>query len=461
MSKTILSFSSDLGYWCDEWSDMSRNTSYSVSILLGEIGKDKDKILPISKDPYVPQNGDKVFFLPGVNVPRIKFKNLCDEAGIRTVRDVNKANVFVANNNTLNKVISTTRAYKVKTDRFKELMAKDEFISKVDEHHYQKMVDALEFYTETHVFVDRPTSRLMMEYVFPTKREPSTEEITSVLEQYQELVSTANQFIIYDESTIIDQLNGEDAAIIDHVVYEQLKIMLESKDNDNTVLAMEIMANCKYSASLVHLMLLFYHHSNVFYNSTTKNHVNFKSLLSWLDLTPGGLTMNADDCIELLKEKGQLVPDKVNTLLSYIGEDIASTGDTEHFRMKHISLSPELLADMGVNYSYQVQPEYVPPVPEVEDEGPEEEGQVEEIADEDITEAIARIERKELKEELIALDAKEDLEPVKEEIASEEDIVHDLYGVDNDNIETSLTAEPVSNNNQITQTDDSDDFEWF
>lgn len=460
MSKTILSFSSDLGYWCDEWSDMSRNTTYSVSILLGEVGPDKEKILPISKNAYVPQNGDKVFFLPGVNVPRIKFKNLCDEAGIRTVRDINKANVFVGNNNTLNKVVSTTWAYKVKTDRFKELMAKDQFISKVDEHHYQKMVDALEFYTETHVFVDRPTSRLMMEYVFPTKKEPINQEITSVLEQYQELVSAANQFIVYDESTIIDQLNGDDAAIIDHVVYEQLKIMLESKDNDNTVLAMEIMANCKYSASLVHLMLLFYHHGNIFYNASTKNHVNFKSLLSWLDLTPGNPNLDADECVTLLKEKGQLVPDKLNTLLSYIGKDVADDGDSKIFKMKHISLAPELLAEMGVNYSYQMQEEYIPPVPEVE-EAPEVEAEAEEISDEDLSEAFARIERKELKEELIALDAKEDLEPVKEEIASEEDVAHDLYGVDNDNIEVSLTPEPVSNNNQITQADESDDFEWF
>lgn len=461
MSKTILSFTSDMGYWADEWSDMSRDTSYNVSILLGEIGKDKENLLPISKDAYVPQNGDKVFFLPGVNVPRIKFKNLCDEAGIRTVRDLTKANVFVANNNTLNKVVSSTWAYKVKTDDFKSLIAMDNFIAKVDAHHCQKLADALEFYTEKHVFVDRPTSRLMMEYVFSTKREPTQEQITAVLEQYQDLVSAANQAIIYDESTIIDQLNGDDAAIIDHLVYEQLKIMLESKDHDNTVLAMEIMANCKYSASLVHLMLLFYHHGNIFYNASTKNHVNFKSLLSWLDLTPGNPNLNPDECVTLLKEKGQLVPDRLNTLLSYIGNDVAYKGNTEIFKMKHVSLAPELLAEMGVNYSYQMQEEYIPPVPEVEEEGPEEQDQAEEISDEDLSEAFARIERKELKEELIALDAKEDLEAVKEEIASEEDIVHDLYGVDNDNIEVSLTPEPVSNNNQTTQADESDDFEWF
>jgi hypothetical protein len=296
MSKTILSFASDMGYWADEWSDMANNTNYTVSILLGEIGKDKENLLPISKDAYVPQNGDKVFFLPGVNVPRIKFKNLCDEVGIRTVRDVTKANVFVANNNTLNKVVSSTWAYKVKTDDFKSLIALDQFIAKVDGYHCEKLANALEFYTESHVFVDRPTAQLMMAYVFPTKKEPIHQEITAVLEQYQELVGAANQFIIYDESTIIDQLNGEDAAVIDHAVYQQLKIMLESKDHDNTVLSMEIMANCKYSASLVHLMLLFYYHGNVFYNSSTKNHVNFKSLLSWLDLTAGNPNLDADEC---------------------------------------------------------------------------------------------------------------------------------------------------------------------
>ena len=72
------------------------------------------------------------------------------------------------------------------------------------------------------------------------------------------------------------------------------------------------------------------------------------------------------------------------------------------------------------------------------------------------------MERNELKSELIALEAKEDLEAVKEEIASEEDVAHQLYGVDNDNIEVSLTPEPVSNNNQITETNGSiNDFDWF
>lgn len=456
MSKTILNFSSDLGYWCDDFNDMASETSYSISVLLGEIGSDKELILPISKSDYVPKNGDKVFFLPGVNVPRIKFKNLCDESGIRTVRDAAKANIFVANNNTLNKVVTTTWAYKIKTSDFKALTEMSHFISKMDGHHYQKITDALEFYTEKHVFVDRPTSRLIMKYVYKQDREPKSDQITAVLEDYKVLVDFANQNIVYDESTIIDQLNGDEAAIIDHTIYNQLKVMLESSDNDNTVLAMEVMANCKYSASLIHLITLFYYHGDVFYNSHTKNHVNFKSLLGWLGLTPGRPYFGSDDTIGVLRDKGQLTPDKLNTLLSYIGDDVAQRGDTDIFKMKHITLAPDLLAEMNINYSYQMQSEFDVAIPEVE-----EVLETEEISDEDLSEAFTRIERNELKEELIALEAKEDSEVLKEEISLEEDLAYEIYGEDTVAVEASLTPEPLSNNNQITQANESDDFEWF
>jgi hypothetical protein len=452
MSKTILNFTSDLGYWCDDFSDMPSHTSYDVSVLLGEVGADKDLILPISKLDYVPKNGDKVFFLPGVNVPRIKFKNLCDESGIRTVRDAAKANVFIANNNTLNKVVKTVHAFKIKTADFVALTQMSDFT--VDDHDHQKMTDALEFYTEPYVFVDRPTSRLIMKYVYKQAREPKTEPITSITENYQVIVNYANKFTVYDESTIIDQLNGEDAAVIDQTVYNQLKIMLESSDNDNKVLAMEVMANCKYSASLVHLITLFYYHGDIFYDMHTKNHVNFKSLLGWMGLTTSSPFIGRDQAVDTLREKGQLTPDKLNTLLSYIGNDVAATGDSSVFIMKHITLTPELLAEMNVNYSYQMQSEFEVIVPEAE----EEQDQVEEISDEDMSEAFSRMERNELKEELIALEAKGDIEENKGHLDSEDSNQQELA---EEVIEVSLTPEPVSNDHQITQTNESNDFDWF
>ena len=157
-----------------------------------------------------------------------------------------------------------------------------------------------------------------------------------------------------------------------------------------------------------------------------------------------------DDLCDILKDKGQLTPDRLNIFLDHSHQDILNRGDSRYFKVKTITLDEEILASLNTNYTYAtVYKDYVP----VEIE--------EEVSDEDITDAFTMMERNELKEELIALEAKEDLEAVKEEIASEEDVAHQLYGVDNDNIEVSLTPEPVSNNNQITETNDTDDFEWF
>ena len=444
MSKTILSFSSGLGYWCDDFADMSYNTSYDISVLTGEIGDDRNNLLPISKDDYVPVNGDKVYFLPGVNVPRIKFKNLCDEVGIRTVRDYTKANVFVANNNTLNKLVNTTWAYKVKKSDFESLIKTKSFAKKMDEHHLQKMEDALEFYTESYVFVDRPTTRLMMKYVLKTAKEPRQEKITSVLAEHQEMLSQLSQARIYDEGTIIDQLNGEDAAIIDAAVYKQLETMLLSTDEDHKVLAMEIMANCKYSASLIHLMLLFYHHGNIFYGSPNKNHVNFKSLLSWLDLTPGNPYLKADQCVTLLREKGQLEHAKLDELLSYIGQDISSNGNTQLFKVKQITVVPELLAEMNSNYSYQMTEDFIPAIPEEE---------VTPVGEEELPEyEFAAEDNFDLEGPEMDQNETEVVEVVSEQITLEQTEVKQDSEEDK--------QEDLSNNHQINSTNESS-IDWF
>jgi hypothetical protein len=47
------------------------------------------------------------------------------------------------------------------------------------------------------------------------------------------------------------------------------------------------------------------------------------------------------------------------------------------------------------------------------------------------------------------------------EILTESELAHDLYGVDNENIEVTLKTELLSNNNQINQTNESTDIDWF
>ena len=273
----------------------------------------------------------------------------------------------------------------------------------------------------------------------------SQDKILSISEDFIKLSEAFEGKTIYEESTIIDKLNGQDASVIDAPMFEQLSTMFQSTDEDNHVLAMEILANCKYSASLPYMLLLFKDFSGQMYNSHTKNHVNFKSLVGWLN----GNILNRnslDDLCDILKDKGQFVPENLNILLNHSHKDILDRGDSKYFKIKVITLEEEELANLNINYEYKtVNTDYVPV--EVE----------EEVSDEDIEAALTMMERNELKSELIELEAnlaKGDLEEFKGHEISEEVITEEA-------IETPLELEVESNNHQITQTNEHNDIDWF
>jgi hypothetical protein len=191
--------------------------------------------------------------------------------------------------------------------------------------------------------------------------------------------------------------------------------------------------------------------------------------LSWLDLTPGNPHINRDDTVKILREKGQLTPDKLDKVLGYIQDDVVRNGNSQYFKMKTVSINPELLEEMNVNYSYQTQADFVPSVPEAEinqqedvntdevredlihDEKPVDEAEI------DLVEEIPTIEAQ---EDQIVLESSEEVSE-SELNKTEEELAHELYGVDNDNIEVTLPVQPISNNNQIEEINGGDDFEWF
>lgn len=446
MPEQILFIESDLGYWGQV--EEHDSIQLTVKSQIGNYDTDINQLLSISKNVYVPQKGDKICFMPGVSIPRVKFKNLSLAHGIKTVRNPEDANVFFANTGSIHKMTTSIWGFRVKTDEFKTLMEDTEFTDKMDSYHVDRVNTALEFYTNEYVLVDRAlANHLTTSKDFSTMKDNSRALVIS--DEFKELIDAAQGKMIYDESGVIDQLNGDNASVIDEAMYQQLTTMFESSDKDNHVLAMEIMANCKYNASLVYMLLLFKTQSNVMYNCHTKSHVNFKSLVNWISDDILGRD-HIDSICKILHEKGQFTPDKLDIILNHCKDDIIYGGSKDYFKVKTITVDPKYLVEMNNNYNYAVQDEFTPIVPEGQEveevipvgivQAPESEFAVEdnfEIADEDIELAITRIERSELKSELIALEAesaKEDLPPVKEE--------------------------EESNNNQINKEDESS-IDWF
>ena len=329
----------------------------------------------INQNGYTPMKGDKLYFLPGVNIPRIKLKDLATKFGIRTVRDVSEANVIFGSSKTKDKMTGYTWKYKIPTTIVQLFF--ETYKNDMDDYQYSKLENALEFYTEEYILTDWSTARNFTDNDLPqwnsysqqpqflsfnASRNTSSEHVHEVNKDYIHLYDLIKGKEIIDESCLLDQLNGDDAVIIDADMFTQLSTMFNSSDDDNHILAMEIMANSKYKESLLYIEMIFKNHAYTIGQSNTKNHVNFKSLLSYLGKNNRYIDTSLDDIMDSLISKKVLTKDKVDILLENYGEEIKNRGDSTYFKVQTITVNEDTLSLLNENYNYKVIEDYEPSI---------------------------------------------------------------------------------------------------
>ena len=329
----------------------------------------------INQNGYTPMKGDKLYFLPGVNIPRIKLKDLATKFGIRTVRDVSEANVIFGSSKTKDKMTGYTWKYKIPTTIVQLFF--ETYKNDMDDYQYSKLENALEFYTEEYILTDWSTARTFTDNDLPQwnsysqqpqflsfneSRNTSSEHVHEVNKDYIHLYDLIKGKEIIDESCLLDQLNGDDAVIIDADMFTQLTTMFDSSDDDNHILAMEIMANSKYKESLLYIEMIFKNHAYTIGQSNTKNHVNFKSLLSYLNKNNRYIDTSLDDIMDSLISKKVLTKDKVDILLENYSEEIKNRGDSTYFKVQTITVNEDTLSLLNENYNYKVIEDYEPSI---------------------------------------------------------------------------------------------------
>jgi hypothetical protein len=423
---------------------------YSVDIRPMVLSKD-EITLNYTTEPYVPSKGDKFYFLPGVNIPRIKLKDLSLEHKIKTVRDINDATHIFAGNGTMHKMMSRQWHNTLSKSIF--LAYIDCIKDQMDDYYLEKINAAFEHYTldkiivrfsgwyfKNNTSISHPKYAEIMACGIADSMNYDSHAFYSADESYEGVLKQLATVTVYPEDALLVHVNGEDAAVIDAIMFEQISDMFKSSDKDNHVLAMEIMANCNYKESLLYIELLFKDFANVISNTHTKNHVNFKSLISYLGKNKNYLYTDIDGVMNSLTDKGVLDIDKINVIMDKYHSEIMSGGDSRYFKVKTVTVNEDTLALLNNNYTYEILQDYQPEVVDIQAE-PEEEIEELEIADEDMVAAFTNLERNELKSELIAL---EEANPVSESELN------------------NLAEEPelLSNNQQIEETNDTD-FDWF
>jgi hypothetical protein len=268
-----------------------------------------------------------------------------------------------------------------------------------------------------------------------------------VEDDYKDILDDIQNKTIFDESELLAMINGEDAVTITPEIYSQLVKMFESSDQDNHIMAMEIMANSNYIDSALYLLLLLEGYSHKIGDCHTRNHVNFKSMVSYFSIAVKEIAwLDPDKVAKKLVNLGLLTKDWTHVLLQERAEwFIRNIAYSSTFSVGQLVPTPEVQAAINDPYTgvieYKADSKEVGSVtesrifPEREIENEEEERVIsalymeEQIEDQLLEEAITRIERADLKEQLVEL-------------------------------ELTIEPEPESNNHQI-ETNESTDIDWF
>ena len=399
-------------------SDCDKIRGLDVNIIEG-LGDSLDTF--VNSKGYVPTKGDTIYLLPGVNIPRMKLKDLALNLGIRVVRDPAKATVVFSGKSSVGKVTTSTWYY------FADANIILENVNKLcnDIYYIDKLEVAISSTGAERVCSGWSDMRNTL--CNGNMDIYESQYFYGIEPEYQETYDAIQGKPIYCESELITNINGDDSTIIDYDVYKQLRSMFQSTDNDNHILAMEIMANSHYEKSVLYLLMLIADFNGIISNTHTKNHVNFKSMLAYFNWIPRNVShQDSEDIIKIIDGKGLLTLDMIQVLYKeYTDEIHRNIAYDEVFEIKEVTIKQDYLDKLNLTSLNLINPEELEVTATTVDEI---------VTDELIEAAFTNIERKELKSELIA---------IEEELSAAQGI-----------------TEEESNNNQIEETN-GDDFEWF
>lgn len=411
-----------------------------VELLYG-IPENKSDIYTVSKG-YVPAQGDSIYLMPGVNIPRVKLKDLALNLGVKIVRDAERANVIISGKATVNKITCGRWLRNAKTEEFTKYVEHLKNDMGFDGYYIDKYDTAVAACNPDVIYIEYSTSNDMATKGFKTTDNFSS-AVYFVEDDYKDILDGIQNKPIFDESELLALINGDDAVTITPEIYQQLVKMFQSSDQDNHIMAMEIMANSNYIESALYLLLLLEDFSHRIGECHTRNHVNFKSMVSYFNMAVKEIGyLDPDRVANKLIDLGLLTKEWTHILLQERADwFVRNIAHSSTFSVKEIV--PTAKVQMAINDSYTGVVEYA-------------------VDDKKI---VSVIESTVLPEREIESEEEERISDLEDEVFNKElgEIVNQIdESLENYPIteEELVIPEPESNNHQI-ETNESTDIDWF
>lgn len=282
------------------------------------------------------QPGASLFYLPNVTVTRFKIKAFSEKFGVSTTKQADKADYIIINDGLKGKSMKSLGTQQVQYTRYYVL---HDIKDTVDPRGFRLFIDALEpksvHYDEAfeEALANRNGLEIIMSEEDAEKQAKFIHDKTGRYVWYHHGYSERN-FISLSNPSLYSKLRhqdditpliNQDAIIITDEKRVELQRMFDSRDDDNIVLAMEIMANSNHEESILNNYLLIVTNSQKINNQRASGHKNFVSLLAFYGINLKYMAAritnsNVDEIAGILKEYGQLTEESMQKLLHYYAE---------------------------------------------------------------------------------------------------------------------------------------------
>lgn len=294
---------------------------------------------------------EKLFFMPGCTVPRFKIKQMSENEGkgMCTVKSSSRADVIIYGSETSKAIINSTYDYyTISLSSFTDYVNNNYEVADSRAIKIKKFLDNTdpeEIYPVVVIcnYGDR-------NYMANNKRSYSlsNNDLSShgcwvtdekKMNDLEDMLALGKPLV--NQDVLIPFLNSD--VVMDEAMYTEVCKMFESKDANNHVLAMELMANCDSKKSLMFLIFLMAEYDHQINARNERKHVNFKALTSAIDCEPGDIYDDAERIVEELIKRDAIGSDELNFIMKKFEKAVEDTYDNRFIVSAGIKPSQTLL----------------------------------------------------------------------------------------------------------------------
>jgi hypothetical protein len=282
---------------------------YTVKYIIDDCDIDKGAFSStgLTLNQYKPSANDKIYFILGCSIPRFKVKQFCEKHNNAVVKYKEKANVIFTSPDILDKLVQGVG----------EMYYKEPILNwfkkrKNNNQDVKDLILNIENSEANYIILEYNALRnLKDKHGIKLKDFLDKDENESIAVEYEQtpniMFNSAEDLAVYKDLCANPNLYHQNELLYrlsDNVItegeYFRIKDLLISTDKENTKLVMEIMANCDYKKSAVYLLLLLKDYGQRFWDSETRDHVNFASLLQFFDVRDRLCRLDLDDILRVL-----------------------------------------------------------------------------------------------------------------------------------------------------------------